>query len=144
MTTSPNHSSCASWSRGFGQIYAARNVAQSQRPDAAVVATTPAEVRRLGPLEIDPTAHSVRVDGTPITLKPKEFDLLLYLMERPNVTLSREALLRHVWKYEHTVDTRTVDVHVRGLRQKIESDPSNPVLLETVRGYGYRLTAPDS
>ena len=60
----------------------------------------------------------------------------------PNVTLSREALLRHVWKYEHSVDTRTVDVHVRGLRQKIESDPSNPVLLETVRGYGYRLSTP--
>jgi DNA-binding response OmpR family regulator len=63
-------------------------------------------------------------------------------MERPNVTLSREALLRHVWKYEHSVDTRTVDVHVLGLRQKIETDPSNPLLIETVRGYGYRLTAP--
>ena len=67
---------------------------------------------------------------------------LIYFMERPNVTLSREALLRHVWKYEHSVDTRTVDVHVRGLRQKIETDPSNPLLIETVRGYGYRLTAP--
>jgi len=101
-----------------------------------------ASMRRVGPLEIDPTAHTVRVDGSLVALKPKEFDMLLYFMERPNVTLSREALLRHVWKYEHSVDTRTVDVHIRGLRQKIETDPSNPALLETVRGYGYRLTAP--
>lgn len=100
------------------------------------------EIRRIGPLEIDPAAHAVSVDGAPVSLKPKEFDLLLYFMERPNVTHSREALLRHVWKYEHSVDTRTVDVHIRGLRQKIEADPSNPVLLETVRGYGYRLTSP--
>ncbi|MEZ4506028.1 MAG: helix-turn-helix domain-containing protein [Thermomicrobiales bacterium] len=74
-----------------------------------------------------------------VTLKPKEFDLLLYFMERPNLTITRDALLRHVWKYEHSVDTRTVDVHIRGLRQKIEADPSNPRLIETVRGYGYRL-----
>ncbi len=114
-----------------------------ERPAIPVVIATATGIRRLGPLEIDPTAHTVRVGGALVILKPKEFDLLLYLMERPNVTLSREALLRHVWKYEHSVDTRTVDVHVRGLRQKIESDPSNPVLLETVRGYGYRLTAPE-
>lgn len=105
-------------------------------------AAIPSSVRRIGPLEIDPSAHTVRVDGSVVSLKPKEFDMLLYFMERPDITLSREALLRNVWKYEHSVDTRTVDVHVRGLRQKIESDPSNPVLLETVRGYGYRLTTP--
>ncbi len=115
-----------------------------ERPVISTATTIPTEIRRLGPLEIDPTAHTVRVNGALVTLKPKEFDLLLYLMERPNVTLSREALLRHVWKYEHSVDTRTVDVHVRGLRQKIEADPSNPVLLETVRGYGYRLTSPEA
>ena len=63
-------------------------------------------------------------------------------VDHPNVTLSREALLRNVWKYEQSVDTRTVDVHIRGLRQKIETDPSHPLLLETVRGYGYRLTVP--
>ena len=123
------------------------NLRRTQRGQVpAPVLTTPVipttAIRTVGPLEIDPTAHIVRVNGTLISLKPKEFDLLLYFMERPNVTLSREALLRHVWKYEHSVDTRTVDVHVRGLRQKIESDSSNPVLLETVRGYGYRLTSP--
>jgi DNA-binding response OmpR family regulator len=82
------------------------------------------------------------VRGEPVSLTPKEFDLLRYLLDHPNVTLSREALLRHVWKYEHSVDTRTVDVHVRGLRQKIEADPADPVMLTTVRGYGYRMTAP--
>jgi two-component system alkaline phosphatase synthesis response regulator PhoP len=84
----------------------------------------------------------VRVSGALVTLKPKEFDLLRYLLEHPNVTISRGALLRHVWKYEHSVDTRTVDVHVRGLRQKIEPDPAEPIFLTTVRGYGYRLSAP--
>lgn len=124
------------------------NLRRSQRqsfaanPPVPPIATIGSAVRRLGPIEIDPAAHTARVRGALVALKPKEFDLLLYLMERPNVTLSREALLLHVWKYEHTIDTRTVDVHVRGLRQKIEPDPANPIYLETVRGYGYRLTAP--
>ncbi|MCO5221309.1 MAG: response regulator transcription factor [Thermomicrobiales bacterium] len=122
------------------------NLRRSQRTPAAIapppVQTAPEEIRRVGPIEINPTAHTVRVDGALVTLKPKEFDLLLYLADHPNVTLSREALLRNVWKYEHSVDTRTVDVHVRGLRRKIEVDPSEPVYLETIRGYGYRLTAP--
>ncbi len=113
------------------------------RPEPAAPDAPVPEVRRIGPIEIDPAAHTVRVDGDSVALKPKEFDLLLYFMERPNVTHSREALLRNVWKYEHSVDTRTVDVHIRGLRQKIEADASSPVLLETVRGYGYRLTAPE-
>jgi DNA-binding response OmpR family regulator len=112
------------------------------RPDQLASAQPTSEIRRMGPLEIDPAAHTVHVNGAPVSLKPKEFDLLLYFMEHPDVTLSRDALLRHVWKYEHSVDTRTVDVHVRGLRQKIEANPSEPILLETVRGYGYRLTAP--
>ncbi|MEZ4530082.1 MAG: response regulator transcription factor [Thermomicrobiales bacterium] len=106
---------------------------------AAPAPVQSSEIRRVGRLEIDPAAHTVRVDGRLVTLKPKEFDLLLYFMERPNLTITRDALLRHVWKYEHSVDTRTVDVHIRGLRQKIEADPSNPRLIETVRGYGYRL-----
>lgn len=113
------------------------------RSEPLVHPAASAEIRRIGPIEIDPAAHTVRVDGALVTLKPKEFDMLLYFMERPNTTLSREALQRNVWKYEHSVDTRTVDVHVRGLRQKIEVDASNPVLLETVRGYGYRLTTPE-
>lgn len=124
------------------------NLRRSQRSPALVTAVPVAEpepandVRRLGPIELDPVAHTVWVRGEQVALKPKEFDLLRYLLEHPNVTISREALLRQVWKYEHAVDTRTVDVHVRGLRQKIERDPANPVYLSTVRGYGYRMTTP--
>jgi DNA-binding response OmpR family regulator len=124
------------------------NLRRSRRapalPRTESVASVPrsSEIVRVGPIEIDPAAHTARVHGKPVSLKPKEFELLRYLLEHPNVALSREALLRHVWKYEHSVDTRTVDVHVRGLRQKIEADPANPTLLETVRGYGYRLTDP--
>jgi len=114
------------------------SVSRVEEP-AAPAPVQSSEIRRVGRLEIDPAAHTARVDGRLVTLKPKEFDLLLYFMERPNLTITRDALLRHVWKYEHSVDTRTVDVHIRGLRQKVEADPSNPQLIETVRGYGYRL-----
>jgi two-component system alkaline phosphatase synthesis response regulator PhoP len=79
--------------------------------------------------------------GEPVALKPKEFDLLLYLARHPGIVLSRDALLRRVWGYDYPVDTRTVDVHVRWLRQKIEDDPANPRRIETVRGYGYRFAA---
>ncbi len=80
-------------------------------------------------------------DGQPISLKPKEFDLLCYFLRHPGVVLTREALLREVWGYDFPIDTRTVDVHIRGLRQKVEVDPSEPRLIETVRGYGYRFVS---
>src|SRR5918998_1527856 len=74
-----------------------------------------------------------------LSLRPKEFDLLHYLAQQPEVVHSRDALLRRVWGYDFPIGTRTVDVHVRWLRQKIERDPGNPTRLETVRGVGYRL-----
>ena len=93
----------------------------------------------VGDLSIDPSARQVRAGGTVIELKPKEFDLLIYLARHPGVVLSRDALLREVWGYAFPVDTRTIDVHIRGIRQKIEQDASQPTLIETVRGYGYRF-----
>jgi DNA-binding response OmpR family regulator len=98
------------------------------------------QVITIGDLAIDIAARQVRVQGDLIELKPKEYDLLLYLMKHPGVVLSRDALLREVWGYAFPVDTRTIDVHVRGIRQKIERDPSQPALIETVRGYGYRFS----
>lgn len=92
-----------------------------------------------GSVSIDPTARQVRVGGSLVELKPKEFDLLIYLARHPGVVLSRDALLREVWGYAFPVDTRTIDVHIRGIRQKIEVDSSQPELIETVRGYGYRF-----
>jgi len=90
-------------------------------------------------VQIDLAGRRVTVDGEEIPLKPKEFELLSYLAKRPDVAVSRESLLRDVWKYSYSVDTRTVDVHIRGLRQKLERDPARPALIETVRGHGYRL-----
>jgi DNA-binding response OmpR family regulator len=94
-----------------------------------------------GDLEIDPARRRATRNGEALTLKPKEFDLLYYLARFPGLVLSREALLREVWGYDYHVDTRTVDVHVRWLRQKIEDDPANPRRIETVRGHGYRFSS---
>lgn len=92
-----------------------------------------------GDLSIDPARRRATLAGRPLTLKPKEFDLLHYLVRHPGIVLSRDALLRRVWGYDYPVDTRTVDVHVRWLRQKIEDDPARPRRVETVRGFGYRF-----
>ncbi len=95
---------------------------------------------RLGPLAIDPPQRRATWDGRALELKPKEFDLLLFLARNHDVVLSRDILLERVWGYYHPVDTRTVDVHVRWLREKIEPQPSAPAHLLTVRGLGYRFT----
>jgi DNA-binding response OmpR family regulator len=94
-------------------------------------------------LEVDPTQRRVLRRGKEIALKPKEFDLLVFLLRHPGHVFSREQLLDQVWGYGHVGDIRTVDVHVRWLREKVERDPSKPKLLETVRGVGYRVRAPE-
>jgi DNA-binding response OmpR family regulator len=97
-----------------------------------------------GPLELDPAQRRVRRRGKEVPLKPKEFDLLVFLLRHPGQVFTREQLLDQVWGYGHVGDIRTVDVHIRWLREKIERDPSKPKLLETVRGVGYRARAPDN
>lgn len=94
---------------------------------------------RHGPLLLDRERHEAYVDGQPVYLTPKEFALLGMLMSHPGRVYSRETLLDQVWGYEFAGDTRTVDVHIRRLRQKVEADPARPVLIETVHGLGYRL-----
>ncbi len=112
---------------------------------AGAQAASPEEEReqpiRLGLLQMDPQQHQASWDGRLLDLKPKEFDLLLFLARNNNVVLSRDVLLARVWGYDYPVDTRTVDVHIRWLREKIEPQPSAPVHLLTVRGLGYRFTA---
>ena len=88
---------------------------------------------------IDPARHTVHRDGEPLELTPKEFDLLSFLAASRGIVFTREQLLDKVWGYDYAGDTRTVDVHVRWLRQKIEADPHTPRLLLTVRGTGYKL-----
>ena len=92
-----------------------------------------------GDLLIDPARRLASLGGEPLTLKPKEFDLLHYLASHPGIVLSREAILREVWGYDFPVDTRTVDVHVSWLRQKLEGELGGRRRIETVRGYGYRF-----
>ncbi len=96
-------------------------------------------VRKLvaGPLRIDLAGRRVNCRGQDIDLQPKQFDLLTYLMRNLGTVLTRDQLLHNVWGYDYVGDTRTVDVHVRWLREKIEEDPANPRLIQTVRGVGY-------
>jgi two-component system, OmpR family, response regulator MtrA len=102
-------------------------------------AREPAGVLAIGGLEIDPEAFEVRRDGAPIALTATEFRLLLELARRPRQVFTRELLLERVWNYDYLGDSRLVDVAVQRLRAKIETDPSHPELLETVRGVGYRF-----
>ena len=92
-----------------------------------------------GDLVIDTTRREALRDGKPLALKPKEYELLLYFARHRGQVLSREQILERVWGWEYTGDSRTVDVHVRWLREKIEPAPANPARLVTVRGAGYRF-----
>lgn len=92
-----------------------------------------------GELRIDIKGFRVYVGGLETELTPKEFELLRVLAAHPGRVYSRDDLLERIWGYEYDGDTRTVDVHVRHLRLKIERDPSNPEYIETLRGIGYRF-----
>ncbi|MGE5557371.1 MAG: winged helix-turn-helix domain-containing protein [Bacillota bacterium] len=97
------------------------------------------DIIKCGDLVLDAFQHELTIRGKAVDLTPKEFELLRLLMQNRGRVFTREFLLEQVWGYEFYGDTRTVDVHIRRLRQKIEQDPSNPVLLETVHGVGYRF-----
>jgi DNA-binding response OmpR family regulator len=86
-------------------------------------------------------ARRVRRGDQEVQLSQKEFDLLVELMRNQGAVLSRDLILTRVWGYEFYGDSRTVDVHVRWLREKLEDDPSNPQHIVTVRGVGYRFEA---
>jgi len=88
---------------------------------------------------IDAARHEVRKRGEVVPLAPKEFELLLFLAQRPDRVCSRDAVLNAVWGYGYEGETRTVDVHVHWVRRKLEDDPAHPRILTTVRHYGYKL-----
>ena len=92
--------------------------------------------------ELDLVAHELRLDGRSVHLRPKEFQLLALLGAHPGRAYSRRQLLDRVWGSDQVGDPRTVDVHVRWLRSKVEPQPDRPVHLITVRGVGYRLDPP--
>jgi two-component system, OmpR family, response regulator ResD len=90
-------------------------------------------------LKIDPSARGVTLDGQPVELTQREFELLLFLADHPGQVFTRDQLMDRVWQYAFCIDTSTVTVHIRRLRAKLEPDPTRPRFIETVWGVGYRF-----
>jgi DNA-binding response OmpR family regulator len=105
--------------------------------------TTAEDPLRVGDLEVDPAARTVMRDGEQVNLTYSEFEILLKLLKSPRRVFTREELMDHLWKGSFYGDLRSVDVHVRHLRQKVERDAANPVLIRTVRGVGYAFGRED-
>ncbi len=105
-------------------------------------ARTPTTIGIADGCQLDLIAHELRRDGRTVHLRPKEFQLLLLLASHPGRTFTRAQLIERIWGAQREVDPRTVDVHVRWLREKLEVDPSRPSALLTVRGVGYLLERP--
>jgi two-component system response regulator RegX3 len=117
----------------------ARIRAQVRRSTRAGSLADSSEVLRGGPIELDVDAHELRVDGKSVELPPKEFDLLESLMRRRGRLATRQALIHEVWGPDHFGATKTLDVHIKRLRQKIEPDSNRPRHIITVRGLGYKF-----
>jgi len=96
-------------------------------------------IHQIGSIQVDIARRQVTRDGKPVYLSGREFQLLRYFMERPGTIISRAELLRAVWGYDAGAFTRTVDVHVFSLRQKLETEPSRPELIVTIAGVGYKF-----
>ena len=101
-------------------------------------ADPPEEVLRLGPVRVDVDAHTVERDGQHLELTPTEFRLLTELARHAGSVLSRDQLLERIWGYDYLGDSRLVDAAIQRLRAKVEAEPSEPELIQTVRGFGYR------
>ena len=97
------------------------------------------ELLEIGEITLDTARHELRVKGTPVALPLKEFELLELLMSNPNRVMTRDMIIDRVWGPYHTSDTKTLDVHIKRLRTKIEPDPASPSYITTVRGLGYRF-----
>ncbi len=117
----------------------ARVKALLRRSSLEKIEAEPEEKLQIGSLMINKTAREVTVDGEVISLSLKEFELLYLLASHRNRVFTREQLLELIWGYEYSGETRTVDVHVRNLRKKIEQDPEQPQWIQTVRGMGYKF-----
>ena len=120
----------------------ARVRALLRRPRAAAGARGEDEVDkpiRMGDLELDLEGHTVRLGGSPVSLKPREFDLLALLVTNKGRVLTRNQILDRLWGQDYVGDSRTVDVHIRWLRKKLEANPNSPKRIATIRGVGYRF-----
>jgi two-component system response regulator RegX3 len=109
------------------------------RRNADALDDTP--ILEAGPVRIDPERHLVTVAGSPVSLPLKEFDLLAYLVGHAGRVLTRGQLIDRIWGSDYVGDTKTLDVHIKRLRSKVEPDPAHPVHLLTIRGLGYKFEA---
>ncbi len=116
-----------------------RRVRLDREEVAAEVESPPAEQLTFGDLTIDLARREVLREGKSLYLKPQEYELLVFLARNQNIVLSRDLILERVWGWDFDGGSRTVDVHVRWLREKIEPDPAHPTRIVTVRGVGYRF-----
>ncbi len=105
--------------------------------------SAPLETVAFGSVTVNFTSTEVRRHGQLVEMSAREFALLRFLVERPHVTLARQQLLQEVWGYDAETETRTIDVHLGWLRQKLEDDPRNPCYFLTVRGFGYKFVPPE-
>lgn len=119
----------------------ARIRAVLRRSQADVPAPVASEILRAGRIEMDTEAHEVRVAGKKIQMPLREFELLELFLQNPDRVLTRNQILDRIWGLNYIGDTKTLDVHVKRIRSKIEEDPSSPTALVTVRGLGYKLVS---
>ena len=112
---------------------------RSRMASEASSSSAASESYTAGDLEVDLSSHTARIAGVALDLKPREFDLLALLLANKGRAISRDQILERLWGYDYIGDTRTVDVHVRWLREKIETDPGSPKRIITIRGVGYRF-----
>ena len=116
-----------------------RNLLRRTASSRSPAETGPAEIIRSENLAIDRISHSVTLDDKPIDMKPREFSLLALLVDNKGRAFTRNQILELLWGHDYIGDSRTVDVHVRWLREKIELNPSKPRRIVTIRGLGYRF-----
>lgn len=110
------------------------------RADATAKQGEPLQgILQFGSLALDLARREARLDGNPLHFTPKEYELMVFLAQHPGQTLSRPLLLSRLWTLDFSSSTRTVDVHIRGLRKKIENDPDQPIRIVTIRGSDYRF-----
>jgi DNA-binding response OmpR family regulator len=116
-----------------------RLIREDTEANAALHNSASGGISVFGNLEVNTTRREILLDGKPLALKPKEYELLHYLTIHHGQVLTRENVLEKVWGWDFIGDSRTVDVHVRWLREKVEKDPASPERIVTVRGAGYRF-----
>lgn len=123
--------------RRYAKIYAAREDA-GDKSDAVK-----SDIISIGGITIDDARHRVYMGEQEVDMTNREYELLKFLMKNKGIAYTRDELLNHVWGFDYAGETRTVDVHIRQLRKKLEETDKDPALIETVRGRGYRFFEPD-